>query len=92
MNSILQDLYNGKIYPEEQGCPQTKEFRIMQKNLSDHQEAFLQKIGSPLDQELQEMIVEQLDVFSIEKTKSFIDGFRLGAKIVIEVFQDTSAL
>lgn len=48
---------------------------------------FINKIGSPLDEDFVRIMDEQLDTLPFELSEMFIDGFRLGAKIMIEVFE-----
>lgn len=48
---------------------------------------FINKIGSPLDEDFVRIMDEHLDTLPFELSEMFIDGFRLGAKIMIEVFE-----
>ena len=84
----LRDLYEGNILPSEQGRPKTEEYSVLQKNFIKHREEFKDKIGSHFNDELQKLMDEQLDIFALELTQTFIDGFRLGAKMIIEVFEE----
>ena len=88
MNKILQDLYDGKIYPAEQYRPLIEEYEILQKKQFEHYEGFIKKIGSPLDKEFEKIMDEQLETLPIELSEMFIDGFRLGARMMVEVFED----
>ena len=87
MSKILQDLYNGEIYPAEQYLPKIEEYSALRKKHYEHYEDFIQKLGSPLDKEFIQIMDEQLDTLPIEFSEMFIDGFRLGAKMIIEVFE-----
>lgn len=88
MDKILQDLYNGEIYPAEQYLPLLDEYKILRKKQYTHYEDFIKKIGSPLDKEFEQIMDEQLDTLPLELSEMFIDGFRLGARMMIEVFED----
>lgn len=89
MDKILQALYNGEIFPAEQYRPLIEEYKILRKKHYKHYKDFIQKIGSPLDQEFKRIMDEQLDTLPLELSGMFIDGFRLGARMMIEVFEDT---
>lgn len=90
MKSILSELYNGNIFPAEQYITKNKEYRqIYQKNYQ-HYEDFIEtlsKVNPPLDKRFIEIMDEQLDVIPYEFSEMFIDGFRLGARIMMDIFQ-----
>lgn len=85
MDKILQALYSGQIYPAEQYHPSIEEYKILRKK---HYEDFIKKIGSPLDKEFERIMDEQFDTLPLELSQMFIDGFRLGARMMIEIFED----
>lgn len=85
---ILQALYNGEICPKEQYAPMAEEYYALRKKHFEHYEDFIKKIGSPLDKEFQRIMDEQLETLPIELSQMFIDGFRIGARMMIEVFED----
>ncbi len=90
MNSILSALYYGKIFPAEQYTPKTKEYYEIHQRNYQHYEDFIDQLGKlnpPLDKLFMEIMDEQLDVIPIELSEMFIDGFRLGARMMIDVFQ-----
>lgn len=88
MDKILQALYNGELYPAEQYLPMIEEYKALRKKQYENYEDFIKKIGSPLDKEFKRILDEQLDTFPLQLSEMFIDGFRLGARIMIEVFED----
>ncbi len=88
MDKILQALYSGEIAPAEQYLPMIEEYKALRKKQYEHYEDFIKKIGSPLDREFKRIMDEQLDTLPLELSQTFIDGFRLGARIMIEVFED----
>lgn len=88
MDKILQKLYNGNVYPADQYSPLLEEYRAMWKKQYEHYEDFIKKIGSPLDKEFERIMDEQIETLPLEFSQIFIDGFRLGAKMVIEIYED----
>lgn len=90
MKSVLSALYDGEIFPAEQYSPKTEEYRKLTEKHIHHYNDFieiLEKLNPPLDKQFIEIMDEQLDVIPTEFSEMFIDGFRLGARIMIEVFQ-----
>ncbi len=91
MKSTLEQLYYGEIFPAEQHALIGEEYRkIYQRNYSHYEDfiELLSKLNPPLDKRFIEIMDEQLDVFPYEFSEMFIDGFRLGAKIMAEVFRN----
>lgn len=87
MQEMLRELYGGSIYPSEQGRPKTEEYSVLVKNFSKHKEEFKQKIGVHFYDELQRIMDEQFNIFDLELEQAFINGFCLGARMIIEVYE-----
>ena len=47
----------------------------------------LKVLEPPLDKRFVEIMDEQLDTLPLEMPEMFIDGFRLGARMMIEIYQ-----
>ncbi len=90
MKSILTELYEGRIFPAEQYSPRSEEYRKIHQEHYQHYDDFIEtlsKVNPPLDKRFIEIMDEQLDVIPYEFSEMFIDGFRLGARIMIDIFQ-----
>ncbi|MCR1842958.1 DUF6809 family protein [Murimonas intestini] len=90
MKSILLRLYDGEICPAEQFGLKTEEYRSMRQAQYQHYEDFIEKLKSlapPLHEKFIDIMDEQLDTVPLELSGSFLDGFRLGARMMIEVYQ-----
>nr|WP_300826088.1 DUF6809 family protein [uncultured Schaedlerella sp.] len=90
MKNILSELYEGKIFPAEQYSPRSEEYRKIYQEHYQHYDDFIEtlsKVNPPLDKKFIEIMDEQLDVIPYEFSEMFIDGFRLGARIMIDIFQ-----
>lgn len=88
MDKILRALYSGKIFPQEQYRPIIEEYKSLRKRQYEHYKDFINKIGSPLDKEFEHIMDEQIDLLPLEFSQMFIDGFRLGARMMLEVLED----
>lgn len=91
MISILEQLYDGDIFPIEQFSPKAEEYKTLWKTLFFHYEDFIIKLEAldpELCEEFAQIIDEQIDTVPLEFSQMFIDGFRLGAKTVIEIYEN----
>ena len=58
------------------------------KEYYKNHEDFIKKIGSPLDKQFIQILDQQMDMFPLELSETFLDGFRLGARMMIEILGD----
>lgn len=90
MRTILEQLYNGEIFPAEQYVPRGEGYRKIHQENYEHYKDFIEllsKLNPPLDKRFIEIMDEQLDAIPYEFSEMFIDGFRLGVRIMAEVFR-----
>ncbi len=88
MNSVLQQLYHGELCPAEQYQPLQNEYHNMRLQHSRHYTDFINVLGQlepPLDKRFIEIMDEQLDTIPLDFSSMFIDGFCLGAQMMIEI-------
>lgn len=85
MNTILQQLYNGEICLTEKYRPILEEYQAIRKKHMDHYKSFIEKLGSPLDKEFIKIMDEQFETVPLDFFQMFSDGFKLGAKMMIDV-------
>lgn len=55
-----------------------------------HYADFVEKLASPLNKEFEQIMDEQFDTLPYEFYQMFVDGFRLGTKMIIEIYEDES--
>lgn len=90
MKSILLKLYQGELFPSEQINVKTEEYQAMRRKHFKHYEDFsaqLKALNPPLDETFISIMDEQLDAVPLEVAGTFIEGFRLGARMIIEIYQ-----
>lgn len=85
MSTLLQQLYNGEIFPAEQYRPVLEEYKAMRKKHMENYDNFVEKLDSSLKMEFISIMDEQLDTLPLDFYQMFSDGFKLGAKLMIEV-------
>ena len=87
MNTI-QDLYYGRISPYEMSISTAPEYQNL-KSLTAKNEDLLRKTLYDEQKELLEKLTECItDISSISERDMFINGFRLGMKLMIDVMKD----
>ena len=87
MNTI-QDLYYGRISPYEMSISTTPEYRKL-KALANKNEDLLRETLSDEQKKLLDKLIECItDISSISERDMFINGFRLGVKLMIDVMKD----
>ncbi|MEY8390917.1 hypothetical protein D3Z36_04170 [Lachnospiraceae bacterium] len=88
MSTVLHQLYNGKLCPAEQYQPLQDAYRDMRREQCSHYTDFikaLEQLEPPLDKRFIEIMDEQLDTIPMDFSAMFIDGFCLGAQMMIEI-------
>lgn len=91
MKSVLQQLYDGELFPAEQYSPKIEEYQRLLQEHNRCYDDFFQKLAG-LDPDLCETFVklqdDSLNFVPYETSEMFIQGFRLGARMMIEIFQE----
>ncbi len=83
--TLLQQLYNGEIYPAEQIVPRSAEYRELCRKLDEEKKDLREQL-SVSDQERFE-VIETLsqEIASLYSYADFSCGFRLGMGLMIDV-------
>ncbi|NJD02078.1 MAG: hypothetical protein FIA99_05665 [Ruminiclostridium sp.] len=85
MKTILEELFDGNIYPDELIIPKAPEYRFLNKKISDTIETLKEKLPENDYKQLEELLDLRSETSSQDATASFLYGFKLGANIMIEV-------
>lgn len=92
MSKLLEDLYHGTIAPVEYCHEHTKECRNLREEHYKHCEDFIKRIGEPFKLDFNNILDEHgALISSLHKTSlesTFVDGFRLGARMMLEVLEN----
>lgn len=84
--TILEDLYYGNIVPADKGIKKGSEYSKL-LNLAARNE---EKLSATLTKE-QKILFEKykdctLEMYGISEKKTFVDGVKLGVKIIVETY------
>lgn len=86
MRTILEELYNGNIYPDELIVSKDPEYRPLIKEISDTLEMWKKKLSKDDFEKFEALLDLRCRSSSMDAAASFMYGFKLGATIMIEVF------
>lgn len=88
MKSILLELFQGEIAPLDRYKVMLKEYREQWDNTMKSENSFVKKLDEPLRAEFEQLMDDHFDIFPLEMSNIFAEGFRIGARIMQESLQD----
>ncbi|ANA80438.1 hypothetical protein C7121_04680 [Paenibacillus glucanolyticus] len=88
MPSFLESLYYGQLNPAEKAVSTDPQYRQLSRQLSESMEVWMKKLSDDDFHELEELLDLCRQVQGLEMAASFADGFRLGARMIIEVYSE----
>lgn len=86
MRSMLEALYYGEIRPEENIVPTNPEYRKISRRVSEAMGMWKGKLSDDDFNQLEAMLELRSQSESMHATSTFINGFQLGALMMIEVY------
>jgi len=92
MKTILEELYEGNIYPDELIIPKNPEYRPLNQKISDTIETLKEKLSENDCKQLEALLDMRCETSSQDATASFLYGFKIGAVIMIEVLNGKEEL
>lgn len=91
-NNFIQELFHGNIAPQSQTISSDKQFKAAWDKMVDVEE----KLSHRLDGEEKKLFDEYVNsyglVLSMSDAESFIRGFKIGARIIYDTFNDVEEL
>ncbi len=85
MKSILEELWYGNIHPQEDDPYNTSKLKKLSKNTTSHFEKLDETLSDEQKELLEQLMSSYLDFNSLSESVIFTCGFRLGARIMLEV-------
>lgn len=86
MQDTIEALYYGEITPHEQLTPQTEDYQERMQTFTTLREQFQNQLSDVQRKELTSLLDAQVAMLSCEVAQSFVDGFKLGARLLTETF------
>ena len=86
---ILEELWYGRINPSQRMQPDDKSDSELTEQIVEKEEELDALLSDEAKEILEQMRDKQLDLSTSNERKAFISGFRLGARIMLEVMDET---
>lgn len=86
MKSILEDIYYGNICPAESFQVNLKEYEAIQNEHLKTYDSFLQSLEPDQKKAFIEIMDHQFQSIPMEYAAVFSEGFRIGSRIMLEIF------
>ena len=87
--SILEELWYGRINPSQRAQPDDKSASELTEQIVEKEDELAPLLSDEAKEILDQMRDKQLDLSTSNERKAFISGFRLGARIMLEVMDET---
>lgn len=86
MEKVLEQLYKLELYPYSKFQTTIEDIKINRDKAFKSYTVFIEKLPDKLKDKFDELIDSYLDLLSLELEQNFIDGFRIGVRIMTEVY------
>lgn len=86
MKNIIEELYYGNLRPEEHIVPSNSEYRPLTRKISALMEEAKQRFSEDDFTTLEEILDLNGESNSMVISEAFVQGFRMGALVMVEVF------
>ena len=91
MKSSISELYYGNLYPFLTYKPALEETMRLLKATGGRCDRFRERLPEEMRKEFDEVVDDKGSMLLAEMGESFIGGFRIGARLMLEVFWNISA-
>ncbi|WP_025692834.1 DUF6809 family protein [Paenibacillus zanthoxyli] len=85
MRSLLEELYHGNLCPDEKVISSDPNYRQISRKTSEAMEAWKKRHSEEEFEELEALLDLYAQTHGMELASSFTYGFRLGARIMVEI-------
>lgn len=90
MQNILEQLFNGELYPGENVKVTLDGYQDAKKEAMQAYNKFVEKLCPEMKKEMDEWFSKESDASAFHDTQIFIDGFKLGARMMLEIMEDNA--
>ena len=84
---MLRELYGGKVAPPEKNIIPGSDFHKQQQKLVELEKAIEAMLGGQEKERFRTYLAVQNSLLYSIGEERFIDGFRMGAKFILEIFE-----
>lgn len=90
--TLLQQLFDGEIYPSEQIVPKGQEYEELFQKLIIEKKYFQERLSASDQERFEEMENISQEITALYEYENFFYGFRLGAGLMIETLANRNKL
>ena len=87
--NILEELWYGRINPSQRTQPDDKSASELTEQIVEKEDELDALLSDEAKEILDQMRDKQLELSILNERKAFISGFRLGARIMLEIMDET---
>ena len=85
MESILKDLYYGKLHPGDMNGPILKDLKDYQRKMRDQEDQFISQLTDEQIKQFDIIMEERLLGVDLDFADTFVTGVHFGARIILEI-------
>ena len=85
---VISELWYGNIDPQGRSIPRNSEYKQILNRLCEYEEKFRGIFSTEQQELLEDYENTNISLMAITEEASFVYGFRLGAKIMLEVSEE----
>ncbi len=85
MKSIINKLYDGKIFPAEAAAPATDDYRVATHKASKLMDELQEALTVEENKKLEDMIDLNMEIIDVESRAIYAEGIRFGIELMIEL-------
>lgn len=86
----MEDIYYGRLRPNELVKPSDPEFQKINQKITEFLQMLKEQFSEEEFEQVDKLLDLQSDSNSLQSALSFIQGYRMGALMMIEVFKGDS--
>ncbi|MBR1822253.1 MAG: hypothetical protein IJ769_11625 [Clostridia bacterium] len=91
MSNLIHQFYNGELIPSEYFRPKIEEYIELMRQVIGQQSDFIARLNAvdtALTSQFMEIADAMLREYPLESAEVFNQGFRLGARMMLEILQE----
>ena len=89
--NILEELWCGNIYPNEQSIRRDSEYAQALRKVADEKDGLLPSLSPELQKGIEKLMDVQMEAAVIAERDAFVMGFRLATQIIVDGLTDPPA-
>jgi len=86
MDNLLRDLYEGDINPSMEVKHFIEEYAIELRAKTNAEDEFCAKLDKDMQNEFYDILERWIKVYPMELREAYINGYKLGARMMAEVY------